>query len=243
MNNIVVEIVSQTASFRDPGFQNFHKSLELPPPTTVVGMAGAALGLSALKAQEYFEDNNIRIGVYGFYRGKCSDTWKYSKRTKEMWLYKTELDGSIIQREFLIHGKFFLSFSGESTIIDKLSNAFRHPVYALTLGNSDSLAKIINIEKDATETESNEIEHAIIEGNVIDNVLRLAPEKFEFSIYQTSEPIAYDLPVLFHYDSDYGKRKVARLKTFSFIGKKMKLNYSIKGLKYRGIFIPTIGIQ
>ncbi|HMQ08581.1 MAG TPA: CRISPR-associated protein Cas5 [Saprospiraceae bacterium] len=242
MSNLAIEIVSQTASFRNPDFQNFHKTLELPPPTTIVGLAGAALGFSPLKAQEFFAENQISIGVYGAFMGKCSDTWKYSKRTKEMWLYRTELDGSIIQKELLIHNRFIIVFSGNKGNIEELKIAFFHPVYALTLGNSDSLAKILHIEQDLKEVESNEIEQTIVEGNVIDNVIRLALEKMEFSIYQTPEPISYDLPVSFSYDSDYGKRTVSGVKTFSIIGKKMKLNYTINGLLYRDIFIPTISL-
>lgn len=242
MNNVVIEIASQTASFRNPNFQNFHKTLELPPPTTIVGMAGAALGFSPLKAQEFFADNSIKMGVYGNFRGKCKDTWKYSKRTKNMWLYRTEYDGSIIQKEFLIHNKILISFSGEDSIIEMIGKAFLDPKFALTLGNSDSLAKIIHVDFNVIEAASDVIENAIIEGNVIDDVLRLAPTKPEFTIYQTSEPIAYDLPVCFHYESDYGKRTVSRVKTYSLVGKKMKLNYSIRGLKYGELFIPIISL-
>ena len=102
MKNFIIEIQCQTASFRNPDFQNFHKSLELPPPTTIIGLAGAALGYSPLRAQEFFDESKFEIGIYGTYLGKCKDTWKYNKGIRDMRLYDPGLDGSIIQKEFLI---------------------------------------------------------------------------------------------------------------------------------------------
>lgn len=243
MKNLVIEIFSQTASFRNPSFQNFHKSLDLPPPTTVIGLTGAALGLSPLQAQEFFHKNEINIGVYGLYAGKCNDTWKYNRRTKEMWLYKSELDGSIIQKEYLINARFLIAFSSDnSKIISMLNEAFQNPVYALTMGNSDSLACIKSSVTDLPEVMEQEVENCILEGDVVDNVLSYASEKPEFSIYYTSEHFVYDLPTRFNYVSDYGKRTIAQTATFSMIRNKMKLNYLIECLNYRGILIPLIKV-
>lgn len=243
MKNFVIEILSQTASFRNPDFQNFHKSLDLPPPTTIVGLAGAALGLSSLQAQEFFESTDLKMGVYGMYLGKCSDTWKYNKEIRDMRTYDPGKDGSIIQKEYLIHSQFNIAFSSEnSVVISKLNDAFQNPKYALTMGNSDSLAFVKNIEVDLPVVQSTEIENCLLQGDVIDSVIRLASEKMEFSIYHTSEPLTFDLPIKFHYANDYGKRTVSEVGTFSMIGKRMKLNYAVEGLMYKDIFIPLIGL-
>jgi CRISPR-associated protein Cas5t len=243
MKNFVVEIISQTSSFRDPGFQNFHKTLDLPPPTTIIGLCGAAMGLTPLQAQEFFEDGNFMFGIQGSHSGKCNDTWKYNKRFKDMWKYDPGLDGSVIQKEFLIQSTFHIAFSsGDASKLETLYLAFQSPVYALTVGNSDSLAFIKSIYQDVENAKSDEVEHCIIEGDIINEVMRLAPEKMEFSIYQTSEPIAYDLPVRFEYENDYGKRTVSSISTFSIVGQKMKLNYEIEGLKCNSIFIPLFQI-
>jgi CRISPR-associated protein Cas5t len=240
MKNLVVEIQSQTASFRHPDFQNFHKTLELPPPTTIIGLAGAALGLSPLQAQEFFEEEEFEAGIFGKYKGKCNDTWKYDKRHSKRGLrYNPELDGSVIQKEFLIQNTFLIAFSSKNTEkIEKLFLAFKYPVYALTMGNSDSLASIKSFDTDVEFSKKDRIEHCIVQGDIVDQVLRLAPNKMEFSIYQTSEPISYDLPVRFDYKSDYGKRTVSSISTFSFVAEKMKLNFEIDGLIYRDAFIP-----
>jgi CRISPR-associated protein Cas5t len=241
MKNFALEIITQTASFRNPDFQNFHKTLDLPPPTTIVGLSGAALGLSPLEAQEFFESNDLQIGVYGVFAGKCSDTWKYNKEIRDMRTYDPAKDGSIIQKEYLIYTRFIIAFFGENhDALQKLAEAFRNPIYALTMGNSDSLAFIKNIELDLPQLSSYTVENCMLQGDVINSVMSLASENLEFSIYNTSDPLTYDLPVKFNYASDYGKRNVSKIGTYSIIGRKMKLNYEIDGLNYKDLFIPML---
>lgn len=244
MKNFVVEIKSQTASFRDPDFQNFHKSLDLPPPTTIIGLAGAALGLSPLKSQEFFDDGDFQIGIYGKYDGRCNDTWKYDRRhTNRGIKYDPGMDGSVIQKEFLIQNTFLIAFSSANEEkLDALCSAFLSPTYALTMGNSDSLAFVKSIHKDVENIKRDQIGHCLVQGDIIDEVMRTAPQKMEFSIYQTSEPITYDLPIRFKYESDYGKRAVSSISTFSLIGEEMKLNFEVEGLLHKDRFIPLFDL-
>lgn len=239
MKNFIIEIVCQTASFRNPDFQNFHKSLELPPPTTLIGFAGAALGYSPLQAQEFFDKSKFEVGIYGSYQGKCKDTWKYNKGIRDMRLYNPGLDGSIIQKEFLIFSKFLIAFSSENEdAVQQLNSAFLNPVYALTMGNSDSLAHIKNIEENIATTEADEIENCFVQGNVVDQVMSLADKgNFGFSIY-SNDNLTYDLPLRFEYENDYGRRTVSKIETYSLIGNQMKINYNLKGLTYKNHFIP-----
>lgn len=243
MKNFVIEIRCQTASFRNPNFQNFHKSLELPPPTTIIGFAGAALGLSPLQSQEFFDGANFKIGICGVYGGKCLDTWKYNKGIRDMRLYDPGLDGSIIQKEYLINTKFLLVFTSENEReLLRLKKAFENPVYALTMGNSDSLAQIKSIEENATFCMENEVEHCFIQGDVVNQVMSMAEKgNLEFSVY-SNETLTYDLPLRFDYENDYGKRKTSKIDTYSLINKKMKLNYKVEGVKLKEQFIPLFKI-
>lgn len=243
MGNLLVNLISQTASFRNPDFQNFHKTLDFPPPTVIIGLMGAALGFSPLKAQEFCFENNIKLGVSGLSKGKFKDTWKYSKKIKEMWLYSPGIDGSIIQKEYLIQTSFSIVFNAEDLIIKQLKEGFQSPVFALTMGNSDSLAKVQYVKENLEEIERSEVEQCLVEGNVIENVLNNSNKQLEFSIYESKEPIAYDLPISFEYKSDYGRRTVNRIKTLSFIHSKMVLNYSVYGVKYEDKFIPYITLS
>ena len=239
MRSCCIEIVSQTASFRNPEFQNFHKTLDLPPPTTIIGLTGAALGLSAKMAQEYFNDHLLEVGVAGFYQGKTKDTWKYNRRTSGMHLYDPLLDGSVIQREHLIHNSFFLAFSSkDKDSIKEIKDAFLNPVFALTMGNSDALAKVKAVHSDVAIIKSRTLKDCMVSGDIVGDVLRNATESPVFSIYQNSEPITFDLPIRFDYESDYGRREVAEIATFSFVGMEMQLNFEIKGVQVNDFFIP-----
>lgn len=240
MKYFCIEIATQTTSFRNPEFQNFHKTLDLPPPTTLIGFAGAALGLSPKMAQEYFEDSQFIVGISGFHLGRTTDTWKYRNQTKNMHLYHPLLEGSVIKREQLVQSRFFLVFgSADSGRLSELSDAIQLPQFALTLGNSDSIAFIKKVYEDVPAFRSNIIRECIVPGDVIGEVLRKAGELPEFSIYHTSEPISYDLPIRFDYKSDYGRREVAQTKRFSIVSHEMQLNYEVDGVICEDRFIPV----
>lgn len=234
MKYLVVKIRSQTASYRDPDFQNFHKSLLLPPPTTIIGFFGAALGLSAKQAQEFFDNDAFEFGVYGKSAGIAKDLWKYIRYENKK--YKS----GILHKEILFDNILFLCVGckNDSTLI-KLQNAVLNPCYALTLGNSDSLAFVcyaIIVE----EIESiNKVSHCLMEGDIVEEVLSNADKGMNFSIYTTSDPISYNLPVMFDYKGDYDVRKVSKRKTFSFIGEEMLLNVRKKAIKIEDKHIPV----
>ncbi len=240
MKNFVVEIASQTASFRDPNFQNYHKSLKLPPPTTIIGLCGAAIGLTPLQAQEFFDENSFQIGVYGNYKGKCQDTWKYkSSKDINMRYYNPGIGASIIQKEYLIENRFLLAFKSENQLsLAHLKMAFETPVYALTMGSSDSLAKVLNVQENVEVVEENVIKNAFVSGDVVNEVMSSAEKgDLQFSIY-SNDTLTYDLPIRFNYENDYGKRSISDIGTFSLIGDTMRLNYKVPGLLYKSTFIP-----
>jgi len=235
MNYCVVELRTMTATFRNPEFQNFHKTLQLPPPTTLVGLAGAALGKSPKAAQEYFEHDNWHLGIWGTSEGYTKDLWKY--RTLDS---NPEKASSIVLREILYDNRWVAVFGCEKKErVEEVMAAFGHPAFALTLGSSDSLAKVISAEIITETADSRRMGHCLVPGNVMANVQEHLFDGNDFSIYATSEPIAYDLPVRFQYESDYGVRRVVRRKTLSFIGEPMTLNYPIAGIHYGERFIPV----
>jgi CRISPR-associated protein Cas5t len=234
MKYFTVKIRSQTASFRDPDFQNFHKSLLLPPPTTIIGFFGAALGLSANAAQEYFEKEQFRFGVFGKPEGIAKDLWKYNN-------FK---DGGVIHREILFKNTFYISVGSENEqVLSEIMTAVKKPVYALTMGNNDSLAFVESFSECENEQESNKISYCLTEGDIVTEVLNNADKNLEFSIYSTSDPIAHNLPVKFNYKGDYDVRNVIKRKTFSFVGEEMILNIKIKGITIDGNFIPTFDLN
>ena len=206
------EVRSVTASFRNPEFQNFHKSFSLPPPTTLIGLAGAAMGFDPLKAQYFFEDNEIFAGVSGKSAGKANDLWKYND-------FK---NGSVILRELLFNNKLQITFASENeVIIGELLAAFQSPTYALTLGPSDSLAKIDHhfLIGTAEYTQGIPQGDSLVEGDVTVEAFEAATrnsKEFSFQI-NTQDAITVSLPTRFCYESAYGVRRVREKRIFSFV--------------------------
>lgn len=233
MKYCIVEIKSQTASFRNPEFQNFHKTLPLPPPTTLIGFAGAALGINSKDAQDFFVNSNFEMGVYCKNFGMAVDLWKYNNFSGR----------SIILREILFQCEIILIYgSDDVTKVDKLISSFEEPVYVLTMGSSDSLVKVISISSQFDTNESNEVSHCLIEGDIIKDVLSNSHNRFDFSIYSTSDPLTLDLPVRFSYLDDFGMRSVIKRKQFSLISNEMKLNVTKKGVFYKKVFVPLFNV-
>jgi CRISPR-associated protein Cas5t len=229
MKYCIIEIKTQTATFRNPEFQNFHKTLPLPPPTTMVGIVGAAMGKSPLDSQCFFEETAFEMGTYCRSTGTANDLWKYNDFSER----------SIILKEVLFQNDVILVYgSNDTSKIDAIIASFENPVYALTLGNSDSLAKVVAINEETNTAESDVVTHCLIEGDIIEEVLSNASNGLDFSIYSTSDPIALDLPTRFTYADGYGIRNVCQRKQFSLITSEMKLNVKKKGIKYKDIFVP-----
>jgi CRISPR-associated protein Cas5t len=229
MKYCIIELKTQTATFRNPEFQNFHKTLPLPPPTTMVGIAGAAMGNSPEDAQLFFEDSPFLMGSYCKNTGKATDLWKYNDFSER----------SIILKEILFQNEVVLIYGSEdSSKIELLMKSFENPVYGLTLGNSDSIVKVAAIKEEKVTTEADVVSFCLIEGDIIEEVLSNASNRLDFSIYSNSDPIVMDLPTRFSYTDSYGMRNVSKRKQFSLITTEMKLNVKKKGIFYKGIFIP-----
>lgn len=223
---LVVPLHSRTASFRDPEFQNFHRTLRLPPPATCIGLAGAALGLPAWEAQAFFAENEWAIGIAGTSQGQANDLWKYND-------FK---DGSILIREHLYDNDFVLVFGHESAEkIDRLEAAFARPHFALSCGNSDSICtvrvpRMYRTEQTVRETE---LVHCYTAGDIIADVLSAVdPETTtSFSIRTTSLPVAQDLPVRFSYDKK-GIRMLRQRRLISYVEYPTVLPHPISGINY-----------
>ncbi|AQG80465.1 CRISPR-associated protein Cas5 [Spirosoma montaniterrae] len=232
-----IELKSVTASFRNPEFQNFHKSFPLPPPTALIGLAGAALGYSPRQAQDFFDTNGFRAGVSGKGEGMTRDLWKYDRLTGT--------GSSIILRELYVNTHYRLVFGSENhAAVEQLRQAFDRPFYALTLGQSDSLAKVMQTTLTDAVTDGRTLENTLVEGDIVPAILEqvLYGGTFALSL-STSDPIAYQLPTRFQYKSDYGMRTVAKRKLFSFVGPKVTFqNQTFPGVQVGDVFVPLFAL-
>lgn len=234
---LVVEAYAEVASYRIPEYHNFHKTLPLPPPTALIGMAGAALGLEAWLAQRWFDDNGLEIGVYGTYEGLYTDLWKIASTKKET-------ESSIVKREYLFRNNYVFVFGGSESLTGQLAEAFANNHYALTAGNSDSLMKIMAsaVYGDADIRQVNAVEHCVLMGDFRSSLSisleRLQPNK-AYQYKTMLSPVTYNLPYAFDYAED-GTRTIRQRKQVTFVGTRAELSDGIvlKAIAHKDVLIP-----
>lgn len=229
MKGIIVSFYAMTASFRDPNTHLYHETILSPPPSTLVGFAGAALGKEYKDVFEYFKDNKISVGCITNFEGMGKDLWNYNK------IKSSGVITDIVMREFLykIEGDIFYACEDEK-IVEELFYAFNNPYFALSLGSSDEIIKIIKIEKciDIRKTQSNKITNTWIPGNLI-NEFELDWEKVKsLPIKSTIKPpIIKNLPIDFSFSKN-GEREAIRLSKFTFLGDVHQLKQSISTYRF-----------
>lgn len=244
MNYAIIELKSETASFRNPEFQNYHKSYLLPPPSTIIGLTGAALGLSPESSQKFFKKEGFVIGCHGKANGRANDLWKHLKLNTQKAKDQRDMISGILSREFLYSYSLIIVFGNvDIAKIDQIINGFHNPKYALTLGNSDALVKVIKCIPTKEKENGKRISNCMVEGDIIEEVIKNNHNGLGFEIYQNSDPITYDMPVYFNYkDNEYGSRNISSRKKISIISHEMILNVEKEGVKHNNIFIPVFKI-
>ncbi len=142
MKALAVRVVAPTASFRRPLEHTYQRTLPLPPPTTLVGLAGAALGLDT--AQLWGRSSPIqglRVQVLAECRpAYATDMWTLLK------IKAGKVERSPYRRELLFGAHLTLLYSAESETLNQLQEAFRQPAYPLCLGREDELLQIMSCE-------------------------------------------------------------------------------------------------
>lgn len=118
----------------------------MPPPTTLVGIAGAAMGLSD---RELWSGNSIlrqvKVAVWmDAEPGLTRDMWTVLKIKDNK-----KIERSPYMRELLFFVRYTLIYGGDEVLLKKMEHAFYDPVYPLSLGREDELLFIEEISLDA----------------------------------------------------------------------------------------------
>lgn len=230
-----VKGVCITASFRVPETHTFHQTLPLPSKTMMIGLMGAALGLSVEEAHTFSNENGIYVSVYGKSKGIMRDLWNYRKVTVKNYSeeqIKSRAHYSVLTREFLVYPKFMFVYASENKdAIVKIHNAFMQPVYALTAGNSDDLLKITEISdvSDVNSDKLSKFENTVLPGDLsskckydVKSLLMNKPVTFSLRM-----PEVFSLPTGFTFNGDV--RSGVNLSPFTFISHEVNLSEPIDG--------------
>lgn len=248
MYGFSVVLSAETASFRDPGGQLYHATLPLPPVSTIVGVAGAALGVPFQQSWEFFRENDINVGVKDISRswrgmppGKGLDLWKYQK------IVANEVRSDILKREFLFRPVFRLYYSCEDReITEQLRQALLSPAWALSLGTSDDIACLEEVSPIKTVREVSggtvELSHSLIPGDHSENysfdweVIRDTPIRTSLEL-----PLVKQLPVGFLF-GPVGDRKGYEYRPFTFLSEIQRLKTPCPAYFFGQEIIPLISI-
>lgn len=228
MKFIRIQCSGYLNSFRQPDFHTYHKTLPLPPKTTVAGMIGSALGISPESVNdEWLINNRFQMGIVGKSKGKANDLWQIRKyedkqikayfKGNEALPYKT----AVIVRELLYASEFvlYLTFKNEtdfSLVLKMLNN----PSWALSLGREDELVNIHSIEIiNLEEKENLSYFNTIIPFDLFSSKYSIdfnARNSFSTNLLEEA-PSTVKLPISFIYNKQTNTREANEYKIFSFI--------------------------
>ncbi|NLY43917.1 MAG: CRISPR-associated protein Cas5 [Clostridiaceae bacterium] len=241
MKGLRIDLYAPFASFRDPGAQLYHDTLPLPPPTTLLGMAGAAMGKSFEDVLSWAKSVELHVGCIGVADGKGKDLWNYIKIKADK--KSDEPTRAVLLRTFLSDLKLSVFYASErDEAIKALYNAFQYPFYAITLGTSDDLARIITVTYFDSVTIKNEFDlcNTWVCGDY-SRMFKFNWKKIEsIPIPQTLRPpIVKNLPIDFNIGVD-GVRKASRFLTFTFLGDKQQLINEIPTYLFSDTSVPMV---
>jgi CRISPR-associated protein Cas5t len=142
MKALAVQVRAPVASFRRPLDHTYQRTLPLPPPTTVIGLAAAALGIST---RELWDSSSplraVRVQVLAQnIPARATDLWTLLK------IKSGKMERSPYLRELLFNAQFTLLYQADELLLDRLQQAFWQPVYPLSLGREDELIQVESCE-------------------------------------------------------------------------------------------------
>lgn len=146
MEVFTIDIESWTASFRYPNLiSGFQPTLEVPPPSTILGLLNAAAG-------DYIEHKNLQIGYCFQYSGRGVDLETiYQIDSNSAGKPSNNAKSNVIRREFLFENQLRIYLTDE-----RLAAYFYEPAFAILLGRMNDLASVQRLGK----TRLNKIENA-----------------------------------------------------------------------------------
>ncbi|RKQ88675.1 CRISPR-associated protein Cas5 [Brockia lithotrophica] len=141
---LLITVRAPVASFRRPLDHNYQRTLPMPPPTTLFGIAGAALGLPDWELWETGSPvRSLKVSVWMEGEGEPG-------RAKDMWVVLKIKQSKIAERspyfrELLFFTHYTLIYGGDEGLLKRLEKAFKDPAYPLSLGREDELMLVEDI--------------------------------------------------------------------------------------------------
>lgn len=210
MKVLWVKVKAPFASFRRPLDHNYQRTLPLPPPTTILGLAGAALGMD--ERELWSEDSpltGLKVAVMALQKpGLARDMWTVMKIKNNKFSER-----SPYFREMLFNAQFILLYgAANQDILSILYRAFRDPVYALSLGREDELIAVEDLGISDISTGGSCFNGTVIPGDISKLKFKWLPRpEIKFN-----PPVVENVPMAFQVDKK-GLRNPIKKQTFTFL--------------------------
>lgn len=156
-------VVPFWCSFRMPYTINVNFTYSVPPPTTLYGLIGCALGLPA-DTFDLLDGIDITIGLE--HEGEIIET--YSRIIKRD--PRTQDRRTLLIRQKLLQPVYRLYLLAETAIADEVAACLVDPVFPLALGESDDIVEI-----DQVQTYHVKVEPATIIDSILPVDLEVEP--------------------------------------------------------------------
>lgn len=227
-------------SFRQPYFHTYHKTLPLPPKTTIAGMIGSALGISPNEINdEWLKKDRFKMSVVGKSNGRTNDLWQIRKyETKQISAYNkgaesTPYKTAVIVRELLYASDYiiYLCFNcadDKSLVFDSLNN----PKWALSLGREDELIKVIELKEIELEEQENlSFRNTVLPFDINEGGYNLSLDEVSATNILDEAPKIVKLPIGFSHKANSQVREADSFQLFSFL-----TNLPIKPVASKGYY-------
>lgn len=205
-----VTVQAPVASFRRPLDHNYQRTLPMPSPTTLLGIAGAAFGLS--DRELWAPESPIR--------GLKVSVWMDRElgRTRDMWTVLKIKAGKIAERspyfrELLFFVRYTLVYGGDEALLQQLVEAFRDPAYPLSLGREDELTLLEEVMLAEAEPGEPQFRGTVLPGDIRE-MPRVRPILHPGTHFEP--PVVEKLPLTFRVDAR-GIRHPESLVPLSFL--------------------------
>lgn len=228
MRFLRIKCIGAFNSYRQPDFHTYHKTLPLPPKTTIAGFIGSALGISPSEVNaDWLLQNRFKVGVIGSNKGQANDLWQIRKyESKQIKLYQTgkvetPYKTAVIVRELLFQSSLtlYLNFEKHSDF-ETMQHALRSPKWALSLGREDELIKIEAIDDIDVPliNKQHSFRNTVIEGDLASIEYRPQLDvQFSGNLLKAA-PKTVTLPVSFSMQKSSEVRQGADFRSFTYVG-------------------------
>jgi len=245
---VIIDFSAPMACFRIPLHHNFHRSFLLPPPTTVIGMLGAAMGLDEAGLDAWLRAARPRLGIGGKHNGGGNELMTIRKVGSGGKIKPGEFS-TILLRELRVDLVCRMVAQCATLEQDRsLCEAVNAPHYPLSAGPADFLAQMRAQEvEDLSLQPTDRLHHCLAPGSLWGKAKVEAEALKNISLLETvAGPNSWNLPLAWQIGKK-GERLPAAFAPFTFLTTGVKLQAPIPcvqttlGRNGEALALPMLG--